>query len=78
MPEVRRRGYMVGEVRVVNRSGKRVSGFPTDVFFRTTGGRFISLPRGDLAELIFHKIQGKVETIFGDSVKSNKPNEALT
>ncbi len=68
MPEVRRRGYMVREVRVVNRSGKQVSGFPTDAFSRTTGGRFVSLPRGDLAELIFHKIEGNVETIFGDSV----------
>lgn len=68
MPEVRRRGYMVREVRVVNRSGKRVSGFPTDAFSRTTGGRFVSLPRGDLAALIFHRIEGNVETIFGDRV----------
>lgn len=75
MPEVRRRGYMVREVRVVNRSGKRVSGFPTDAFSRTTGGRFVSLARGDLAELIFHKIAGNVETIFGDSVDQLEQTE---
>lgn len=68
MPEVRRRGYMVREVRIVNRSGKRVAGFSADAFSRTTGGRFVSLPRGDLAELIFRKIEGNVETIYGDCV----------
>jgi len=31
-------------------------------------GRFTSLPQGDLAALIFGKIEGKVESIFGDSV----------
>ena len=38
------------------------------MFVRATHGRFISLRRGDLAESIFHKIEGKVETIFGDGV----------
>lgn len=75
LPEVRRRGYLVREVRVVNRSGERVSGFPTDAFSRTTGGRFISLPRGDLAALIFQKIEGKVETIFGDRVDQLEQTE---
>lgn len=75
MPEVRRRGYMIREVRVVDRSGKRVSGFPTDAFSRTTGGRFVSLPRGDLAELVFHKIEGNVETIFGDRIDQLEQTE---
>ena len=51
LSEIRERGYIVREVRVVDRSNKRVVGFPTDAFSRTTGGRFVSLPRGDLAEL---------------------------
>jgi 2-polyprenyl-6-methoxyphenol hydroxylase-like FAD-dependent oxidoreductase len=75
MPELRRRGYMVREVRVVDRSGKRVSGFPTDAFSRTTGGRFVSLPRGDLAELIFHRIEDNIETIFGDRVHQLEQTE---
>ena len=33
-----------------------------------TRGRYVSLPRGELAASIFGKIEGKVETIFGDSV----------
>ncbi|MFZ0760289.1 MAG: FAD-binding domain [Candidatus Sulfotelmatobacter sp.] len=68
LPEIRRRGYMFREVRIVNRSGKRVAGFPVDAFDRMTGGRYVSLPRGELAATIFDKIEGKVETIFGDSV----------
>ena len=68
LPEISRKGYRIREVRVVDRSGKRVAGFPADVFVRATNGRFISLARGDLAASIFEKIEGKVETIFGDSV----------
>jgi 2-polyprenyl-6-methoxyphenol hydroxylase-like FAD-dependent oxidoreductase len=68
LPEIHQRGYKVKEVRVVNRSGKRVSGFPVDAFSRITRGRFVSLPRSELAAVIFGKIEGKVETIFGDSV----------
>ena len=68
LPEIRRKGYMMREVRVVNRNGKRVAGFPVDAFSRLTQGRYVSLPRGELAAAIFGKIEGKVETIFGDSV----------
>ena len=33
-----------------------------------THGRFVSIPRGELAASIFGKIEGNVETIFGDSL----------
>lgn len=75
LSEIRERGYMVREVRVVDRSGKRVTGFPTDAFSRTTRGRFVSLPRGDLAELIFHKIEGSIERIFADQVERLEQSE---
>ena len=68
LPEIRGKGYMFRELRVVNRSGKRVAGFPVDVFSQITHGRYVSLPRGELAASIFGKIEGNVETIFGDSV----------
>jgi 2-polyprenyl-6-methoxyphenol hydroxylase-like FAD-dependent oxidoreductase len=61
-------GYLVDEVRLVGRNGQKVGGFEADVFRRATGGKFISLPRGDLAALIYSAIDGEVETIFGDSV----------
>lgn len=69
LPEIRERGYMVSEVRIVNKNGKRVAGFPADAFSAMTHDRYVSLPRGDLAAAIFGKIDGKVETIFGDSVE---------
>ena len=75
LPELRQKGYVVQELRVVNQSGKRVAGFPVDAFFRATKGRYISLPASDLAASIFGKIDGKVEAIFGDSVSRIEQNE---
>ena len=68
LPELHSKGYLVESVKVVDRMGRRVAHFPADGLARITQGRFISLPRGDLAASIFGKIEGKVETIFGDSV----------
>lgn len=76
LPEIRHKGYNIQELRVVNRAGEKVTGFSVDSFDRVTGGRFITLPRGDLAASIFGLLEGKVETVFGDSVaridESNK------
>lgn len=69
LPEIRRKGYVVREVRVVNQNGKRVAGFPAEAFSRMTEGRFVSLPRGELAASIFEKIEGRVQTVFGTGVE---------
>ena len=68
LPEINRKGYLVREIRVVGRAGQRLAGFRSDAFSRMTQGRFVSIPRGDLAASIFAKIEGNVETIFGDSL----------
>ena len=70
LEEVRRKGYRVEKVKVVDRAGKRVAGFSAAVFARATAGRYVSLPRGDLAESIFDRIKSRVETIFSDSIES--------
>lgn len=70
MPEIRRRGYLVNEVRVVDRNGKRVAGFPAQAVARVAQGRYVSIARGDLAGTIFDSLADRVETIFGDSIKS--------
>jgi 2-polyprenyl-6-methoxyphenol hydroxylase-like FAD-dependent oxidoreductase len=70
LPEVRSKGYVVQEVRVVNRDGRRVAGFPAAVFGRITNGRYISVARGDLAAAIFGTVRNDVEAIFGDSIAS--------
>jgi 2-polyprenyl-6-methoxyphenol hydroxylase-like FAD-dependent oxidoreductase len=69
LPEIRREGYRLKELKVVNSQGKRVAGFPVDVFFRATRNRYVSLPRTDLANAIFSLVDGRIETIFGDTVE---------
>lgn len=75
LPEITRQGYEVQEVRVVNRRGQRVAGFPASTFSRVAQGRYTSLPRSDLAASIFGQIDGKVETIFGDSITGIEQSE---
>jgi 2-polyprenyl-6-methoxyphenol hydroxylase-like FAD-dependent oxidoreductase len=70
VPEIKRLGYDVQEVRIVNSQGKRVAGFPASAFVRVAQGRYVSIARGDLAAAIHEKIAGRVETIFGDSIAS--------
>ncbi|HVM33190.1 MAG TPA: FAD-binding domain [bacterium] len=70
VPDLTRQGYLVEEVRVVDPRGKPISGFPVSALMKTLGGRFVSIPRGDLAAAIYGKIEGRVEALFGDSVKS--------
>ena len=70
LPEVRQAGYAVEEVRIVNAAGKRIAGFSVDVFRRLTDNRYVSLARGDLAAILFRAVEGRVETIFGDSITS--------
>ncbi len=67
IPRVTELGYQVGEVRFVDRDNRRRGGFSVDVFSRVTNGRFTSLRRSDLAATIYRALDGKVETIFGDS-----------
>jgi 2-polyprenyl-6-methoxyphenol hydroxylase-like FAD-dependent oxidoreductase len=70
LPDIRRGGYLVQEVRVVGRDGNRVAGFPVDSVARIANGRYISIPRGELAALIYRTIESTVETIFNDSIAS--------
>lgn len=70
IPRIRELGYQVREVRFVDARGRKSGGFAVDVFRRMTDDRFTSLRRSDLAATIYGAIDGKVETIFGDSVAS--------
>jgi len=68
LPQIRQEGYMVREVRVVDNDGNVVSGFPVESVSRIAAGRYVSIPRGELAALICRKIDGAVETIFNSSI----------
>jgi 2-polyprenyl-6-methoxyphenol hydroxylase-like FAD-dependent oxidoreductase len=68
LPELRRRGYDVGELRLVDDRGRRVGGFDAAVFRELTGGRYVSLARSELARLLYEKIEGRCEVLFGDGI----------
>lgn len=68
LPEVERAGYHIQEVRFVGSDGRRSGGFSTKPFWSLTGGRFTSLPRGELAKIIWNSLPDAIETRFGDEV----------
>lgn len=66
--DINRVGYHIREMRIVGDRGECVAGFGTRVFRELTGGRFVTLGRSDLSGLLFEKIKGTTEVIFGDEV----------
>ncbi len=69
LPEVERSGYRIKEVRFVHSDGSRAGGFSTDGLRRATGGRFTSLPRSELADIVWRALPDSIETRFGDEVE---------
>lgn len=65
----RARGYAFERLAFVDDHGRRVSGFDADVFRRALGGRFFSIPRGDLARVIFDTVESEVETLYSTSIE---------
>jgi 2-polyprenyl-6-methoxyphenol hydroxylase-like FAD-dependent oxidoreductase len=70
LPALRERGYIADEVCLLDGDGKKVGGFDTNTFRKNLGDRFITIQRGDLAEVIFDKVRKEVETIYSDSILS--------
>jgi 2-polyprenyl-6-methoxyphenol hydroxylase-like FAD-dependent oxidoreductase len=66
--EINRIGYHMRELRIVDSRGERVTGFGTSVFRELTGGRFVTLGRSDLSRLLFAKIEGTTDVLFGDEI----------
>lgn len=74
VPQILEKGYKVRELRQVDRSGMRVSGFSVSVLDRITQGRYTSLPRGDLAASLYRAFEDRVDTIFDDSIAGIEDN----
>ena len=68
LPDINRNGYHVWEMRIVDDTGRRLAGFGTKVFTELTGGRYVTLQRSELSRLLFEKIEGRVESVFGDEI----------
>lgn len=71
-----RDGYDIKEVRIVDSSGRRITGFEARIFAAASPEGFTSLPRGDLAHLIYEKIRDDVEFIFSDSIAALTQDDA--
>ena len=74
--EMHAAGYEVDEVRLLDEHGRRVGGFSADIFRRNLDGQFISLPRGELATMIYRSIQRQVETVFGEQISSIEQHDS--
>jgi len=74
--EVIRRGYHLREIRQVGDDGRRIAAFDPELFVRGTSGRYASIARSELAAIIYGALGGRVETIFGDSVRVLDDNGA--
>lgn len=68
--ELHAAGYAVREVRLVDQNSRRVGGFSAEVFRRNLDGRFATVPRGDLAAMIYRSVDHRAETLFGESVSA--------
>ncbi|MPZ56699.1 MAG: FAD-binding domain [Rhizobiales bacterium] len=68
IPKLKREGYDITEIRIMDAVGRHVGGFDASVFRSATGDRFFSILRGDLAREIFRTIASDVEVIFGDGI----------
>jgi 2-polyprenyl-6-methoxyphenol hydroxylase-like FAD-dependent oxidoreductase len=68
--DVERVGYHVREMRVVDGSGNRVSGFDVDVFRDLTKERYVTLGRSELSRLLFDKAVGSSEVMFDNEIVS--------
>lgn len=70
LDQIARVGYHVREMRILNDKGRPAAGFGAEIFSELTGGRYVTLQRSDLSRLLFEKLGGKVESIFGDTIVS--------
>lgn len=66
--QLRGAGYKVERVRSVDSLGRVKADLEVEAIRGLIGHDFTSLPRGDLAEIVYRTVEGKVETVFGDSI----------
>lgn len=69
VPELRERGYVMTEVRSVDRRGRPIASFSPRAVIESTD-RYVSIARSDLAGVIASALDPSVELLLGDSVRS--------
>jgi 2-polyprenyl-6-methoxyphenol hydroxylase-like FAD-dependent oxidoreductase len=67
-PAALQRGYRFERLDLVDEGGRRIAGFEAETVRRAFEGRFFSIPRGDLARLIFDAVERDVEVLYSTSI----------
>lgn len=75
-PAVLDAGYQVRALRSVGREGEVQATLRTEDFRQLAGGGFTSIPRGDLAALVYATLGNRVEAIFGGSIAGLEQHDA--
>jgi 2-polyprenyl-6-methoxyphenol hydroxylase-like FAD-dependent oxidoreductase len=75
-PAVRNAGYQMRLLRSVGDAGEVRAELRVDGFRELAGGNYTSIPRGDLAALVYATIENRIETIFGDSIAAIEQYDA--
>jgi 2-polyprenyl-6-methoxyphenol hydroxylase-like FAD-dependent oxidoreductase len=65
---IRAKGYEIESLRVVGADGGTRARLNVGAIRRATEGKYISLPRGDLAASIYQTVENGIETIYSDSI----------
>ncbi|HEX4051806.1 MAG TPA: FAD-binding domain [Steroidobacteraceae bacterium] len=66
----RQRGYVFDRLKFVDELGADKSVVGGDVFRRALGGRFFSIPRGELARVIHETVESRVEVLYGTFIQT--------
>lgn len=70
LPKMLEQQYETDELRMVDRQGRTRGGYPSQALQDLADGRIVTLARADIAAAIYGLIDNRVETVFGDSVKT--------
>ncbi|MHA6668205.1 FAD-binding domain [Homoserinimonas sp. A447] len=70
VPRLMDEGYRIRELREVSTTGRRISHLDPSRLIDNVRGRYVSIARADLASAIYDALEGEVETIFDDTVRT--------
>ncbi len=66
----RQRGYVFDRLAFVNAQGRTVASLGGKMIQRALGGKFFSIPRGDLGRCIYDLIENRVEVLYGTTISA--------
>lgn len=70
LPTLRQLEYTTDALQMVDARGRVRGGYPTRVLQQLAGQRIASLARADIASAIHGRLDGRIETLFGDSIRA--------